>query len=130
MGLLNWLGLTAPCEKDPVALDDKNFHAEVMASELPVLVDFWSDGCQPCVQLAPAIKRLACKYEGRVKVAHLNTTQSAKSAAKLGVRGTPTVIIFDKGRVVERVVGLRGQHYFEEILQTELGISGEEAPKA
>ncbi|MBN2804018.1 MAG: thiol reductase thioredoxin [Deltaproteobacteria bacterium] len=120
MGILNWLGITGDCEKDPVALDDNNFKKEVRQSKIPVIVDVWSNGCAPCMQLAPTIKRLACKYEGKVKVAQLNVGAGPKSAAKLGVRGTPTTLFFKNGNVVERVVGVRGQHYFEEVIETEL----------
>jgi thioredoxin len=120
MGILNWLGITGDCEKDPVALDDKNFQKEVRQSKIPVIVDVWSNGCAPCMQLAPTIKRLACKYEGKVKVAQLNVGLGPKSAAKLGVRGTPTTLFFKNGNVVERVVGVRGQHYFEEVIETDL----------
>ena len=120
MGILSWLGFDGACEKEPVSLNDKNFAEEVRKSEIPVLVDVWSHGCAPCMSLVPTIKRLACKYEGKIKVAELNTSAGPKSTAKLGVRGTPTVLFFKRGAVVERVVGLRGQHYFEEIIETDL----------
>jgi thioredoxin-like negative regulator of GroEL len=64
--------------------------------------------------------RLACKYEGKIKVTQLNSAANGKTAAKLGVRGTPTVLFMDKGRVVERVVGLRGQHFYEDIIENDL----------
>jgi thioredoxin-like negative regulator of GroEL len=70
--------------------------------------------------MVPTIKRLAGKYEGRVKVAELNVGRGPKTASRLGVRGTPTVLFFNKGAVVERVVGMRGQHYFEEIIEEDL----------
>jgi len=120
MGILNWLGFDGACEKEPVSLNDKNFATEVRNSDLPVLVDVWSNGCAPCRALVPTIKQLACKYEGKIKVAELNTSVGPKSTAKLGVRGTPTVLFFKRGAVVERVVGLRGRHYFEEIIESEL----------
>lgn len=120
MGLLSWLGFGSECEGEPVELDDRNFDDEVRRSKVPVLVDIWSNGCQPCLQLVPTIKRLACKYEGRVKVAQLNASTAPRTVAKLGVRGTPTVLFFDNGREVERVVGVRGQHYFEEIIESDL----------
>lgn len=120
MGILNWLGFDGGCEKEPVSLNDLNFVSEVRNAEVPVVVDIWSNGCAPCMALVPTIKRLACKYEGKIKVAELNTAAGPKSVAKLGVRGTPTVLFFKNGAVVERVVGLRGQHYFEEIIETEL----------
>lgn len=132
MGLLSWLGFDGGCEKEPVELDDKNFADEVRRSELPVLVDVWSNGCQPCMALVPTIKRLACKYEGRVKVGQLNVGAGPRTAAKLGVRGTPTVLFFKNGAVVERVVGMRGQHYYEEVIEEDLldGLSGGETEKA
>lgn len=120
MGILNWLGITGDCEKDPVELSDSNFIEEVRRSNIPVLVDIWSNGCAPCMQLVPTIKRLACKYEGKVKVAQLNVSKGQKTVGKLGVRGTPTVLFFKNGNIVERVVGVRGQHYFEEIIETDL----------
>lgn len=131
MGILNWLGFDGACEKEPISLNDKNFAAEVRNSPVPVIVDVWSNGCAPCMALVPTIKRLACKYDGKIKVAELNTSAGPKSTAKLGVRGTPTVLFFKNGAVVERVVGVRGQHYFEEIVETELlgGVS-ETAKKA
>lgn len=119
MGLLNWLGF-GECEKEPVELNDENFHAEVYKSDIPVVVDIWSNGCQPCMALVPTIKRLACKYDGKVKIAQLNVGVGRKSAAKLGVRGTPTVLFFKNGALKERVVGFRGQHYFEEIIEEDL----------
>ena len=131
MGLFKWLGFDGACEEEPMELNDKNFHQEVMASKEPVVVDVWSHGCGPCSALVPTIRKLACKYKGKVKVAQLNVASGSKTASKLGVRGTPTILFFKNGSVVERVVGMRGQHYFEEIIETELldGQVVEEAPK-
>lgn len=120
MGLLSWLGFDGACEKEPISLNDSNFVQEVRNSKTPVMLDVWSNGCAPCMSLVPTIKRLACKYDGKIKVAELNVARGQKSAAKLGVRGTPTVLFFKNGQVVERVVGVRGQHYFEEIIETDL----------
>ena len=126
MGLLKWLGFDGGCEKEPVSLNDKNFAAEVRKSPIPVMVDVWSNGCAPCMSLVPTVKRIACKYDGKIKVAELNVGAGQKTAAKLGVRGTPTILFFKNGNVVERVVGVRGQHYFEEIIETDLLDLGEE----
>ncbi len=115
MGFMKWLGFGA--EQDPVALDDGNFHEEVRRAEEPVLVDIWSPGCGPCDALAPTIKRLAADYDGKVKVCHLDASSAPRTTGKLRVRGTPTVLLFDHGKVVETIVGLRGQHYYEEALE-------------
>jgi thioredoxin-like negative regulator of GroEL len=120
MGILSFLGFDGADEREPVELFDANFAAEVSKSTLPVVVDVWSNGCQPCLALVPTMKRLAAKYDGRVKVAQLNVGSGMKTAARLGVRGTPTVLFFRNGGVVERVVGLRGQHYYGEIIEEDL----------
>jgi thioredoxin 1 len=120
MGILSWLGFDGACEREPVELNDANFDAEVRKSDLPVVVDVWSHGCQPCLALVPTVRRLACKYEGRVKVAQLNAGSAPRTMARLGVRGTPTLLFFKKGAIVERVVGMRGQHYYEEVIETDL----------
>jgi thioredoxin 1 len=120
MGILSFLGFDGAGEQEPVELSDANFGAEVAKSKLPVMVDVWSAGCGPCAALVPTVKRLAAKYDGRVKVAQLNVGSGMKTAGRLGVRGTPTVLFFKNGAVVERVVGLRGQHYYEEIIEEEL----------
>jgi len=115
MGLMKWLGFGS--EQDPVALDDGNFHKEVRQADEPVLVDVWSPGCSPCDALAPTIKRLAAEYDGQVKVCHLDASSAPRTMRSLGIRGTPTVLIFDRAKVVETIVGLRGQHYYEEALE-------------
>ena len=113
MGILKWLGIVGESETEPVYLNDKNFASEVRQSDVPVMVDVWSAGCGPCMQLVPTVKRLAAKYEGRVKVAELNAGEAPKTMRKLGVQSTPTVLFFKNGALLERVVGFWGQHYFE-----------------
>jgi thioredoxin 1 len=103
-----------------VAVDEANFKAEVADCELPVLLDAWSPGCAPCAQLAPVVINLAREYEGRLKVVELSTERAPRLAARLGIKATPTVIYFYRGRVMERIVGLRGSLYHREYIDTEL----------
>lgn len=105
----------------PVSVNDRNFQEEVLRSELPVLLDVWGPGCMPCKRLEPIIIELATRYQGQVKVAELNAQAAPETAARLGVRGTPTVIYFRKqGQEVDRVVGFRGSPYHEEVIEQEL----------
>lgn len=114
--------LFGPKEPDvmPVHVDDENFHREVLSSTEPVLLDVWGPGCAPCRQLEPIIIRLAKRYQGRVKVAELNAAAAPRTVQRLGVRGTPTVLYFHEGRVVERVVGFRGELYHQQLIDDEI----------
>lgn len=101
----------------PVHVEDANFRDEVLRSKQPVLLDVWSDGCAPCRHLAPIVTKLSTAYQGRVKVAEVNAALAPHAMRRLGVMGTPTVIYFRRGREVERVVGLRGEHYHREVIE-------------
>ncbi len=120
MGLLSRIfGPSAP-KVQPAHLTDESFVAEVLRSDLPVVVDFWSPGCGPCQMLEPIIMDLASAYAGRLKVAELNAAEAARTAARYGVMGTPTVLFFKRGREVERVVGFVGSRYLREVVENEL----------
>ncbi len=120
MGFLARLfGPRAP-RVQPTHLDDANFASEVLGSELPVVVDVWSPGCGPCGMLEPIVMDLATAYAGRVKVAELNAAEAARTAARYGVMGTPTILFFRRGREVERVVGFVGERYLREVVEEEL----------
>jgi thioredoxin 1 len=120
MGFLARLFGPRPPRVQPAHLDDASFVAEVLRSELPVVVDVWSPGCGPCGMLEPIIMDLATAYAGRVKVAELNAAEAGATAARLGVMGTPTVLFFRAGREVERVVGFVGERYLREVIDAEL----------
>jgi thioredoxin-like negative regulator of GroEL len=124
MGLLSRIFGRRPPPVMPVHVDDASFAREVLGSDLPVMLDVWGPGCAPCRQLEPIVIRLAGRYSGRVKVAELNAAEAPRSAARLGVRGTPTVVFLKDRREVERVVGFRGEPWLEEIIETELLGSG------
>lgn len=120
MGILSRLFAPRAPPVMPVHVDDGNYRDEVLGSELPVMLDVWGPGCTPCKHLEPIVIRLAGRYRGRVKVAELNAAESPRTAARLGVQGTPTVIFLRGRREVERVVGFRGEPYLEEIIESEL----------
>lgn len=120
MGFLKKLFGDSIPDKQPVHLTDENFNAEVLDSEIPVIVDFWGPGCPPCKQLEPVIMKLAGKYDGRVKVCEANTRETIAAAQRYNIRATPSVLYFAPGgRLVTQVRGFRGRLYHEEILQVE-----------
>ena len=128
MGFLAKLFGLDGAEVWPVHVDDANFEQEVYQSELPVLLDVWGPDCAPCKQLEPIIVRLAKTYQGRIKVAELNSAAAPRSVKRLGIRGTPTVIYFRGRTLVERVSGFRGELYHREIIEEELLPPGDGRP--
>lgn len=95
---------------------DANFGEEVLLSDRPVLVDFWADWCGPCHALAPIIEALSEQHEGRVKVGKLNVDENPATAEAYGIRSIPAVLLFDKGEVVQRIVGVQPRGRYEAIL--------------
>src|SRR4030065_508451 len=86
-------------------VNDKNFTAEVLQSDIPVLVDFWATWCGPCRAISPIVEELAKEFSGRIKVAKLNVDESQATPSQYGVRGIPTLILFKEGKVFEQIVG-------------------------
>ncbi len=89
----------------PFVVTDDRFEAEVLKSELPVLVDFWAEWCAPCHMIAPAVEELAKSYDGKMKFAKLDVDNNNKTALQYGVMSIPTLIIFKDGQEKERIVG-------------------------
>lgn len=90
-----------------VILNDQNFEAEVLKSDVPVLVDFWAPWCGPCKIMSPIVEELAKEMEGKpVKVAKMNVDESADIAPKYGIMSIPTLMIFKGGEPVDQMVGV------------------------
>ena len=89
----------------PMDVDDTNFDAEALQSDIPVLVDFWAEWCGPCKMIAPIVEELSREYDGRVKFLKVDTDKAQQIPARYGIRGIPTLIVFNKGKVVDQVVG-------------------------
>lgn len=97
-------------------LNNDNFDAEVIQSDQPVLVDFYSTHCGPCKMLAPTIDELSNELEGRVKVCKVNTDNAFDVAMRYQIQGVPTVILFKDGQPAASLVGLQNkQRYLDEI---------------
>lgn len=99
------------------AVNDGNFFAEVLESNIPVLVDFWASWCGPCQIMGPLVDDIAVQYEGKVKVLKLNVDENPQTPAKYGIRGIPTLILFNKGEVVDRIIGAQPKSNIEDLLK-------------
>ena len=101
-----------------IHINDKSFSEET--KEGWVLLDFWAEWCGPCRALSPVIDELAKSYEGRVKVCKINVDENQDTAAQFGIRGIPTVILFQNGEVVETLTGNNPQK-IKELVQNTVG---------
>ena len=88
-----------------IELSEQDFDSVVLKSEVPVLVDFWSPSCGPCRMIAPMLDELAVENEGDAKIVKVNTFENMSIAARYGVDMLPTLMVFNNGNVVERMIG-------------------------
>lgn len=88
-----------------LAVTDESFEQEVLKSEVPVLVDFWAAWCGPCRMIAPTVDQLAVEYAGKLKVVKMDVDQNPDVSGRLGVLSIPTLMVFKKGEMVERILG-------------------------
>lgn len=87
------------------SVSDASFAQEVLASELPVVVDFWAPWCKPCADVAPVVASLAQTYAGKVRFVKLNVDENPQITGQMGIRGLPTLMLLRDGEVVNTKVG-------------------------
>jgi thioredoxin 1 len=89
-----------------INLTDQIWDSEVLNSALPVIVDFWAEWCAPCFMIAPVVEQIGQEYEGKIKVGKLNVDQNPLTAGKYQIMAIPSLLFFNGGKLVDRVVGV------------------------
>ena len=94
-----------PVDTAPVVVTDATFAVEVERWPLPVVVDLWASWCPPCRMIAPVVEQLADELAGRVRFAKVDVDGSPATSARFDVRNIPTLLVMNRGREVDRIVG-------------------------
>ena len=90
---------------EPIEITDDNFQEEVLNSDIPVLVDFWADWCQPCKMIAPSVAQVADEYDGKIKVGKIDVDSNPRTSTALNIRGIPALLIFNEGKPIDQIIG-------------------------
>lgn len=103
-----------------VHVSDASFEQEVLNSDKPVLIDYWAEWCGPCKMIAPILDEVAKELGDVVKIAKLNIDEHPETAPKYGVRGIPTLMLFDNGQVQATQVGAVSKSQLVDFIKSNL----------
>ena len=93
-------------KKNTLDIDDRTFEPQVLKSDKPVLVDLWAPWCGPCNSIEPVVEKLAEAYGDQIRFARCNVDHNPKTPDKYGIKGIPTLLFFEGGKLVDKLTGL------------------------
>ena len=97
-----------------------SWEADVLKSDVPVLVDFWAEWCGPCRMVGPAVEQLSRSMNGKIRVAKLNVDENQEIALKYGIQSIPSLIVFKGGKEVARTIGAAPKEAYQKFVEESL----------
>jgi thioredoxin 1 len=103
-----------------LTITEANYQSEVVQSQVPVLIDFWAEWCQPCRMIGPTIDQIASEYAGKAKVGKVDVDSNRNLAVQFGIQSIPCVVVVKGGQVVARAMGIKPKAEFAKMIDAAL----------
>jgi thioredoxin 1 len=103
-----------------LTITEANYQSEVVQSQVPVLIDFWAEWCQPCRMIGPTIDQIASEYAGKAKVGKVDVDANRNLAVQFGIQSIPCVVVVKGGQVVARAMGIKPKAEFAKMIDAAL----------
>ncbi|MEY3143321.1 MAG: hypothetical protein RLY21_1814 [Planctomycetota bacterium] len=103
-----------------LTITESNYQSEVVQSQVPVLIDFWAEWCQPCRMIGPSIDQLAAEYQGKAKVGKVDIDTNRNLALQFNVQSIPCVVVLKGGQVVSKAMGVKPKAEFAKMIDAAL----------